>query len=937
MKRLLANLFLFLSFLSVCAAGNNESRVVYLSGQGVDDPVKWDFRCSAGRNSGKWGKIDVPCNWEVQGYGEYTYGRFYVDKKGSEPSKEEGDYRTTFSVQKDWLSQHVLIWFDGVMTDCEVRVNGQLAPIVDPVTMQPTDRTLHQGAFYRFAVDATKLVRKGRNQLDVHVWKHSANHSVNRAERYADWWLFGGIFRPVWLEVLPEQSIARISVDASADGTVTADVVLLGDCKGLDLEASVDADGDNTQHGSTHVEVNDNHLTCTFKATGIKTWDPEHPNLYDLSFALRGSDGRIAHQKKVRTGFRTVEVREHDGIYLNGTRIVAKGVNRHSFWPEGGRATSPRLSLMDARLIKQMNMNAVRSHYPPDSHFLDACDSLGILYIDELAGWQNPVDDNVGRCIVPEMVTRDANHPSVYLWSNGNEGGFNYHLDAMFSDLDPQHRHVIHPWADWGGIDTHHYPAYLTGVARFNNGSNIFMPTEFMHAMYDQGGGAGLKDFWDRWTQSPLFAGGYIWAFCDEGVTRADLGGLIDTDGSNAPDGIVGPHRELEGSFYSIREVWSPIQILPFRITASFDGSVMVRNDFLFTNLDGGKLLVNGKATELPDIAPGETRRVRLDLSGVGASDDVLSITCISPQGDTVCTTTHPRFTPAEYFQMHQPHGKHGDVHVAFDPENGQISSVTRDGVTVPFGNGPVAVGMKMKFNAEKSVRRIDKDSLGRDVEVFVARYQGGVDSIVWRLDADGRLWMDAVMLNRANGGGGFDDAFMDRSIRNLGLSFTFPEERCTGMTWLGKGPYRVWKNRLPGANVGTWHKDYNRTITGHTAVIQRGSEPALLSSTPLIYPEFKGYHANLYWADIEGCFKVWCQTENIYLHLFNPDDATGNLTNWAPMPAFPTEGNISFLLDIPAMRSFKSIEDQGPASQPGNIRIKSGDMGLRIRLMFEF
>lgn len=936
MKRFFANLLLLTSFVATLFA-TDQSRVIYLSGQGVDDPVKWDFRCSDGRNSGKWGKIDVPCNWELQGYGEYTYGRFYVDKKGSEPSKEEGDYRRTFTVKKEWLGQHFFIWFEGVMTDCEVRVNGQLAKIIDPVEMQPTERTLHQGGFYSFAVDATPLVKAGKNQLDVHVWKHSANHTVNRAERYSDWWLFGGIYRPVWLEILPELSVARVNVDAKADGTVTADVVLLGNCKGLDFYASIEDNGDNYKHGYAEVEVKENHFKCTFQAKDFKTWDPEHPNLYTFWFGLCDGDGQIFNERKVKSGFRTIEIRKHDGIYLNGTRLVMKGVNRHSFWPEGGRATSPRLSVLDATLIKQMNMNAVRSHYPPDRHFFDACDSLGLLCIDELAGWQNPVDDQVGKTLVPEIVTHDANHPCIVLWSNGNEGGFNYHLDGMFTELDPQRRHVIHPWADWGGIDCHHYPTYYTGVARFNNGSNIFMPTEFMHAMYDQGGGAGLQDFWEKWSKSPLFAGGFIWGFSDESVVRTDMNGLLDSDRSNAPDGILGPHRELEGSFYAIREIWSPMQVQPFRITSSFDGEIYLHNGFLFTNLKGGELLVNGKTTKLGDIAPGETRRVKLDLGGVRADDDVIAITCISPQGDTICTTSYPRFTPQEYFTMHQPKGKHGNVKVSFDKTTGQIASVTRDGKTIPFGNGPVAVGMKMKFNPEKSVQRIDKDSLGRDVEVFVARYQGGVDSIVWKLDADGRLWMDAVMLNRANGGGGFDDAFMDKNIKNLGLTFTFPEELCSGMTWLGRGPYRVWKNRIPGATFGTWHKDYNNTITGHPAYTQKEPKPVLEKESPLIYPEFKGYHANLYWADIEGCFKVWSMTENLFLHLFTPEEPTGNITNWAPMPAFPAEGNLSFLLDIPAIRSFKPIEDLGPQSQPGNIRIKVGDEGLRIRLMFEF
>ena len=225
-------------------------------------------------------------------------------------------------------------------------------------------------------------------------------------------------------------------------------------------------------------------------------------------------------------------------------------------------------------------MNAVRSHYPPDTHFLDACDSLGLFVIDELAGWQNAYDENVGKRLQREMIVRDVNHPSIVLWSNGNEGGWNSTLDKHFSDYDPQQRHVIHPWADFNGLDTHHYPAYLTGVARFTNGYNVFMPTEFMHGQYDQGHGAGLEDFWVNYTSHPLFAGGFMWAFSDEAVRRTDQGGRLDSDRFNAPDGIVGPYREREGSVYTVREVWAPIQFRQLYITPSFRGEFAITNTY---------------------------------------------------------------------------------------------------------------------------------------------------------------------------------------------------------------------------------------------------------------------------------------------------------------------------------------------------------------------
>ena len=155
---------------------------------------------------------------------------------------------------------------------------------------------------------------------------------------------------------------------------------------------------------------------------------------------------------------------------------------------------------------------------------------------------------------------------------------------------------------------------------------------------------------------------------------------------------------------------------------------------------------------------------------------------------------------------------KSENIEITFDANTGMISRIVTAGKEVPFGNGPVAVGMKMRYDLKASYVRQD----GRNA-IFCAKYKGGADSIVWKLTDDGLLHMDALLLNRASGGGGFDDAFMDTQVYNLGLTFSYPEDSCTGMTWMGRGAYRVWKNRIAGTNYGVWHKDYNNTITGES------------------------------------------------------------------------------------------------------------------------
>lgn len=944
--------------LGICSALNMQAQAphperIYLSGTGTDYTRTWEFYCSKGQNSGKWKSIEVPSCWELQGFGEYTYGRYYTIK-GAKPSDETGIYRYRFLTPDCGKNDRIKLFFDGVMTDAEVRVNGNPAG------------QIHQGAFYRFSYDITSLLKaEGENLLEVKVAKQSANKSVNAAERRADWWLYGGIYRPVWLEVVPDVSMEHFILDARADGSLRASVRMAGNAEGHVLAVSIrglkDGKPLRTLQGKEQVSCplatsgRETEFTC--KWSDVKVWNTEAPELYVARLELKDRSGNVIQVREERIGFRTIEFFPQDGIYLNGTRLIVKGINRHSFSVDGGRTTSAAMSRQDALLIKEMNMNAVRSHYPPDEHFLDMCDSLGLVYIDELSGWHGRYDTETGARLIREMVERDVNHPSVILWSNGNEGGWNTDNDSLFCKYDKfQRRHVIHPWADFDGLDTHHYPAYLTGVARFTNGYKVFMPTEFMHAMYDQGGGAGLRDFWDRWMTNPMFAGGFIWVFCDEAPKRSDRGGVLDSDGSNAPDGVVGPRREKEGSFYAIRSQWSPVQIKPLLITEQFDGSFFVSNEYIYTNLKDcrmtyevlscdipmqgavSRILARGEVT-LPALSPGETGKARFSLPASFAEGDVLKLEAFDRDGHRICDWSFPIRLANPYFQRHLAQVSTGlsgntvsarnngkeivlkseKVSVTFDAATGMILRVLSGNTEIPLTNGPVAAGMKMLYQPASSYVRQDSEEA-----VFCARYKGGADSIVWRLTSQGLLYMDAVLLNRASGGGGFDDAFMDTEVYNLGLTFSYPERICKGMKWLGRGPYRVWKNRIPGTNYGIWHKDYNNTVTGE-------------SYDNLVYPEFKGYHANMYWATFESDtapFTVYSRTDGIFYRVFTPEEPKGSAKR--TMPEFP-EGDISFLLDIPAICSFKPIEQQGPNSQPGNIRIKKGDEGLRLNLMFDF
>src|SRR6266542_2529544 len=364
-------------FLLTCAVQINaqQTETQYLSGTGSDKTVNWQFYCTDGMNSGKWTTIAVPSCWELQGFGKYNYG---LDKDNVQ-GKEKGLYKYEFMVPSSWENKIIKLVFEGVMTDVEVKVNGKSAGAI------------HQGAFYAFRYDVSSLLKYGsKNLLEVTVSKHSSNESVNAAERRGDYWIFGGIFRPVYLEALPQQHIDRVAIDAKASGNFSADVFTNGGDKLvvqlLNTNGSKFGNPFSTSVSST------GKTFITSKLPSPKLLSPEFPNLYKAVFNLY-KNGKFVHTTTQKFGFRTVEVKQRDGIYVNGVKVKMKGVNRHSFYPTTGRTTSKELSIEDVTMMKDMNMNAVRmSHYPPDDHFLDVCDSLGLFVLDELAGWHGHYD-----------------------------------------------------------------------------------------------------------------------------------------------------------------------------------------------------------------------------------------------------------------------------------------------------------------------------------------------------------------------------------------------------------------------------------------------------------------------------------------------------------------------------------------------------------------
>jgi hypothetical protein len=687
-----------------CSA--TETMIQYLSGRGPDDAVYWEFFCSEGSKGGFWTEIPVPSHWETQGFGDYDYGHD-VPK-----SNEYGIYRRTFVVRPDWRNKRVKIVFEGVMTDTSVSVNG--------TSVGPT----HQGGFYQFKYDITDFIHVGENHLEVKVEKVSSNESVNMAERKADYWIFGGIYRPVYLEILPSSFIDWCSVDARADGSFRLQANLGGELSGGYLVARIfNQLGEEVGEPFwSEFDSGESVVMLESKVQDPLAWTAESPNLYHVALEW-GVDAGICHAIRERFGFRTFEVVEGKGLYLNGTPIRLKGINRHCFWPTTGRSLTREQSYEDVRLIKEMNMNAVRmSHYPPDKHFLEACDELGLYVLNELAGWQHPpYDTPTARRLVAQLVKRDQMHPSILFWNNGNEGGWNPDVDDDFAKYDLQQRKVLHPWAHFGGIDTDHYEIYESVQAKLESG-HLFMPTEFLHGLHDGGSGAGLDDYWNLMSRFPNGVGGFLWVFADEGLVRLDQNGAIDVAGNQAPDGVLGPYREKEASFYTIKSIWCPVQLVLKQGTwevevenrydfRSLDGSVM---EWKLVRLPGSDHLHSARATlesgivSLPDLEPGESGSVRLAPPDKRHEADLLEVSVLDRDGNrlnswsfeindkTVVSDGHRKDEQASAMTLfrnsEQIRVTGTDFQIAFDATNGLLKRFTKGGVLVPLSEGPVLV-----------------------------------------------------------------------------------------------------------------------------------------------------------------------------------------------------------------------------------------------------
>ncbi|RMG03885.1 MAG: DUF4981 domain-containing protein [Planctomycetota bacterium] len=598
-----------------------------------------------------WDEIPVPSNWEVLGYGVPIYANFRpifkIDppRVMGEPPKREfttyenrnpvGSYRRTFELPADWQGRRVFLHFDGVRSAFYVWVNGR------KIGYSEGSRTPAE-------FDITDAIHPGKNLVAVEVYRFSDGSYIEQQ----DMWRLSGIFRDVYLWSSAEVQIRDFFVHTDLDDTFTqadfsvdvelrnfakqaADTKVVGelvDSATGETAATLEGDALVPAGGTTTIVLRK-------KIVGPKLWSAEKPNLYRLVLQLRGDDGRLVEATSHNVGFRRVEIKEKQ-LRVNGVPIYIKGTNRHEIDPETGYVMSVERMIQDIVLMKQNNLNAVRtSHYPDDPRWYDLCDQYGLYILDEAnveshaAQWVTGEDHYAFACLnrAKRLVERDKNHPCVFAWSVGNESGRGEKswpdMAAFMHARDPSRPVMVQdtPY----DFENHFYapPEVLERYGRNENNPTPYILCEYAHAMGNSVG--NFKDYWDIIERYPLLQGGFIWDWVDQGLYKEIPGGKTDAlgrkrffayggdfgdfpnDGNFCINGLVQPDRRPNPHLHEVRKVYQYVKIWQEGDDA---WQFNVCNGYHFTNLNefgcrwilraGGKQIATGEIP-VPSVPAG--------------------------------------------------------------------------------------------------------------------------------------------------------------------------------------------------------------------------------------------------------------------------------------------------------------------------------------------
>lgn len=623
------------------------------------DRVKDFYRTDL--NDSGWANLSVPSNWELNGFGIPIYSNITYPHPKNPPFIGEnnpvGTYRRTFSVPESWENKETLLHFGSISGCAFIYVNGK------KVGMTKASKTPAE-------FNITPFLKKGINQLAVQVFRwHDGSYLEDQ-----DFWRLSGIERDVFLFAMPKQTIWDFFLKGDLDPTYTNGLFSAAidlrrfaqsETTGGTIAVSLlDKNGKTVfQKSQNFTATKDTIQTIDINGTlkNVTKWNAEQPNLYDCIIVLKDANGKQVSVTGAKIGFRKVEIKNAQ-LLINGVATYVHGVNRHEHDDVTGHTTTKELMLKDIKLMKELNINAVRlSHYPNDRLWYQLCDQYGLYLVDEAniethgmgAEWQSWFDKSKHPAYLPDwaaahvdrtvrMVERDKNHASIIIWSLGNECGNGpvFHDTYTWIKKRDNTRMVQSEQAgeDWNtDIVCPMYPSIgnMKKYAADATKKRPYIMCEYAHAMGNSNG--NFQEYFDIIRSSKHMQGGFIWDWVDQGIRTKDLNGKTfwayggdlggfywQNDDNGVADGMISSDRTPDPGAYEVKKVYQYIQFSSPNING---GYLNIQNLHDFTNLDQFRfkweLLSNGKSfkegTFEVALAPHATKEIKLNLPQIKA------------------------------------------------------------------------------------------------------------------------------------------------------------------------------------------------------------------------------------------------------------------------------------------------------------------------------
>ncbi len=568
---------------------NPESRL-----QGFQDPALDD---------GDWDSIPVPGLWDLEGWCDpmyvnigYPWRGHFQNNPPLVPSEHNyvGQYRRSFTLGKDWMGKQICLNIGSATSNVRVWVNGKMVGYSQDSKLEA-----------RF--DLTKYVKEGENLLALEIFRWCDGTWLEDQ----DFWRFAGIARGVELYTREKERLEDVHVAASMEGVLDLSAEVTSGIARVDF-AVVDEDGKTLRTVTATPRKGQVSWSGKVDEPRLRLWSAEEPNLYTLQVKALDKKGNVVESTCIPFGFRTVAIRDAQ-LLVNGKAILVKGADRHELDPYKGYNVSEADMIRDIRIMKELNINAVRTcHYPDDPRWLALCDRYGLYVVDEgnieshgmgyrdgVTLAQNPLFHDAHLIRDQRMVQRDYNHPCVIVWSLGNEAGNGqnfYDCYDWIKAYDPT-RPVQYERAELDRNTDIFCPMYLDpkGCERYlAKASKPLIQCEYAHAMGNSMG--NFKEYWDLVRKYPSYQGGFIWDFVDQAlrwpsasegtdhvfIFGGDLNSYDPSDGSFNCNGVIAADRSLHPHAYEVRYQYRNI------LTAAADkpGEVLVTNEHSFRNLD---------------------------------------------------------------------------------------------------------------------------------------------------------------------------------------------------------------------------------------------------------------------------------------------------------------------------------------------------------------